>query len=373
MHTDNNRPIAFFIPALNGGGAQKVVVNLVNALPELTDHPLHVVLARKEGEFLDELRTEVQVIDLGTNRASRSVWALVKYMRRYKPQVLMSSMSYVNIICMLAVLLAGRPCRTILREANVVLPQSGSLFMRLQKKWLIYLMRIIYPLADVVIANSQETLNSMEQAGIRVRNKAAVFSNPITIPPLDSEPISLEWLPEPRPPYICSVGRLATQKGFDILLSAFARLEDTKIHLVILGEGELRESLTRQAEGLGIKDRVHMPGFVQNPMAVVRQSKVFVLSTRWEGFGNVLVEALATGVPVVSTDCPGAPGDILENGVHGYLVPYDDPGALANGIVRALITPAGTPEGRKARAEDFSAEKIARKYLEEALLPDEQD
>ncbi|MFP4285468.1 MAG: glycosyltransferase [Desulfovermiculus sp.] len=372
MHTDNNRPIAFFIPALNGGGAQKVVVNLVNALPELTDHPLHVVLARREGEFLDELRPEVQVIDLGTNSASRSVWTLARYMRTYKPQVLMSSMNYANIVCMLSGLLARRPCRIVLREATVVLPHSGSSPVRFRKNRLIYLMTLFYPFADGIIANSQNTLNSMEQAGIRVRNKAAVIGNPITIPPPTPEPISWDWLPEPCPPFICSAGRLAEPKGFDILLSAFARLKDTRLHLVILGEGELRESLTRQAEDLGIEDRVHMPGFVQNPMAVVRQSEVFVLSSRWEGFGNVLVEALATGVPVVSTDCPGAPRDILENGAHGHLVSHDDPDALAAGISRALENPAGTPERRKARAEDFSAEKIARKYLEEALLPDKQ-
>ncbi len=285
----------------------------------------------------------------------------------------MSSMNYVNIVCMLAALLARRPCRIILREANVVLPQSGSFFVRLRKNQLIHLMRFFYPLADGIVANSQATLESIAEAGMGFSNKTVFIGNPITIPLPYLESISLEWLPEPRPPYICSVGRLAEQKGFDTLLSAFAKLMDTRLHLVILGEGELRESLTRQAEELGIKERVHMPGFVQNPMAVVRQSEAFVLSSRWEGFGNVLVEALATGVPVVSTDCPGAPRDILENGTHGHLVPYNDPAALADGIARALDNPAGTPEGRKARAEDFSAAKIARKYLEEALLLDEQD
>ncbi len=368
MHIDTSRPIAFFIPALNGGGAQKVVVNLANVLPELTDCPIHVVLARKEGEFIDELRSDVQVIDLATKRASRSFFALARYMRRHKPQVLMSSMNYVNIICMLAALLAKRPCRIVLREATVVLPHSGSLFVRFRKNRLIYLMRFFYPLADAIIANSQETLNSMEQAGIRVRNKSAVIGNPITIPPRDIEPRSLEWLPYPRPPFICSVGRLAEEKGYDTLLSAFARLQNGRLHLVILGEGELRESLTRQAEELGIKERVHMPGFVQNPMAVVRNAEAFVLSSRWEGFGNVLVEALATGIPVVSTDCPGAPRDILENGTHGHLVPYDDPDSMAEGISRALEHPAGTPESRTARAADFSAEKIAREYLDRALL-----
>jgi len=302
------KPISFFIPGLNGGGAQKVVVNLANALPELTDHPVHVVLSRKEGEFLDELRPEVQVIDLKTKRASRSVLGLTRYMRRNEPKVLMSSMNYVNIVCMLAGLLARRPCRIVLREATIVLPHSGSFPVRFRKKRLIYLMRVLYPLADRIVANSHETLNSMVQAGIRVKNKAVVIGNPIRVPPPVPEPISWEWLPEPCPPFICSVGRLSEAKGFDILLTAFAKLKDTRLHLVILGEGELRGSLIVQAEELDIRDRVHMPGFVKNPMAVVREAEVFVLSSRWEGFGNVLWRPCPQAFRWCPRTAPALPG-----------------------------------------------------------------
>jgi len=364
---DNKRPLSLFIPALNGGGAQKVVVNLANAFLDLTDHPVHVVLARKEGEFLNDLRSEVQVIDLGTKRASRSIRALARYMRQQRPQVVVSSLNYANVICVIAGLMAGRPCRLIVREDNVVRKISGSLRSRISGKIQIHLMRIFYPRSDRVVAISDSVLKTIEEAGIKVKNRAVVIGNPITIAPPDPELISLEWMPTQHPPFICSVGRLDEQKGFDTLLSAFAKLQNIRLHMVILGEGELRDSLSRQAEELGIKDRAHMPGFIKNPMAVVREAEAFVLSSRWEGFGNVLVEALATGVPVVSTDCPGAPRDILMNGAHGNLVPYDDPDALADGIVRALEQPAGTREGRMARAADFSAEKIAQKYLEHML------
>ena len=359
-----DRPISLFIPGLNGGGAQKVVVNLANALLELTDHPVHVVLARKEGAFLDELRPSVHVVDLGTRRASRSVWALTRYMRRERPKAVVSSLNYANVICVMAGLLAGKPCPVIVREDNVVRRPSGSLKSRFRGKIQIQLMKIFYPRADKVVAISDAVLQTLEAAGIKVNEIAVVIGNPITTAPTDTGALSLQYLPVPRPPFLCSVGRLTEQKGFDTLITAFAKLKDTRLQLVILGEGELRDALHRQVGELRIKDRVYMPGFVKNPMAVVRKAEAFVMSSRWEGFGNVLVEALSTGVPVVSTDCPGAPRDILENGAHGHLVPYDDPEALAVGISMALDQPAGTPEGRKARANDFSAEKIARKYLE---------
>ena len=370
MITSNNEcntAISLFIPALNGGGAQKVVVNLANAFIELTDHPIHVVLARKEGEFLNDLRLEVQVIDLGTKRASRSIRALAKYMREYRPKAVVSSLNYANIVCVFASLLSGKPCKILLREDNVVRKPSGKMLVRVRRNLMIQLMKMFYPRSDNIVAISDSVLQTIEEAGIKVKEKAVVIGNPITVPLPEPGAVSIDWLPDPRPPFICSVGRLAEQKGFDTLLSAFAKLKNTKLHLVILGEGELRNTLISQAEELKIKDRVHMPGFVRNPMSVVSEAEAFVLSSRWEGFGNVLVEALATGVPVVSTNCPGAPRDILENGSHGHLVPYDDPEALAEGINQALEQPAGTPETRMSRAADFSAEKIASKYLEYIL------
>jgi glycosyltransferase involved in cell wall biosynthesis len=367
------QPISFFIPGLQGGGAQRVVVNLANALLDITDHPIHVVLAHKVGEFIDELRPEVKIIDLGTKRASRSVFALARYMRRERPQAMISTLNYANVMFLFSGLLAGKPCPLIVREANVVRKPSGSLGDKLRGHITQGLMRLLYPRADKVIAISRDVQQSLLDVGIKIQDKLALIGNPVEIESSKIESVDLNWLPNPTPPFICSIGQLSVQKGFDTLLGAFAKLEDKNLHLVILGEGPLRGSLRHQAKELGVEGRVHLPGFVKQPRRVLEKAEMFVLSSRWEGFVNVLLEALATGVSVVSTDCPGSPRDLLENGKHGYLVPYDDPAALADGITRALENPAGTPEGRKARAEDFSAEKIARKYLEEALLSDEQN
>lgn len=367
INNSSKRPIAFFIPALNGGGAQRVVVNLANSLLDITDHPIHVVLLRREGEFLDELRPAVNIVDLGTRRASLSVFALARYMRRERPRSMLSTLGYANIVFIISGLLAQRPCRLVVREANVVRKPTGKWIDKFRSRIIIGLMRMLYPCADAVVAICNDVLQSMQAAGVNIHNRTVVIGNPIDLmpPALTSNP--MDYLPKPCPPFICSIGRLSESKGFDILLSAFSKVQDTHLNLVILGEGPLRNLLVRQARTLGIEDRVHMPGFVKNPRKILQKAELFVLSSRWEGFVNVLLEALATGVPVVSTDCPGSPNDILEGGAHGRLVPYDDPEALAAAIIKELEVPSGTREGRMARAKDFSAEKIARQYLEQVL------
>lgn len=359
QHGDlKKRPLSLFIPGLEGGGAQRVFVNLANTLVDMTEHPIDLVVIREGGVFRDQLRPEVNLINLGTGRVSRSISALVRYMRTHRPRVFASTMSYSNVITILAWRLAGRPCRLVVRDANVV--REGNRLMRALMRW-------FYPQADCVIALSPEIRASLLQAGIPVADRIVEIGNPGVFHPPGDLLEAPAFLPQPTPRFICAVGSLGYQKGFDVLLSAFARLSHPALNLVILGEGALRGQLEEQCRALGIEQRVHMPGFVKRPSDVISQAELFVLASRWEGFPNVLLEALATGVPVVATDCDGAPRSMLEDGHHGHLVASEDPLALSEGIEAALKAPAGTPESRRARAEDFSAETITRKYLEEAF------
>jgi glycosyltransferase involved in cell wall biosynthesis len=353
------RPISLFIPGLEGGGAQRVFVNLANSLVEIIDSPIHLIVIREGGVFRDELRPEVEVINLGTGRVSRSIMSLARYLRTHRPRVFVSTMNYCNVVAILAWRLAGRPCRMVVREASVV--RDGNRLMR-------FLMRWSYPQADCVVALSPEVRLSLLRAGIPVADRIVEIGNPGVFQDLDAVASRPCFLIQPMPRFICAVGSLRRAKGFDILLSAFARLSDTSLHLVILGEGPLRKELEVQVCELGVEGRVHMPGFVKHPIDVIRQAELFVLSSRWEGFPNVLLEALSTGVPIVAADCDGAPRSMLENGSHGHLVTTEDSVALAEGIEAALKSPMGTPEGRRSRAEDFSADSIARKYLEEAFI-----
>ena len=361
-------PIGFFIPGLNGGGAQKVVVNLANALVDLTGRSVHIVVARAEGEFLAEVRPEVEIVDLGKGRASRAIPALARYLRQVQPAVLCSSLNYANVCAAVAWQLAGRPCRLVVREDNVVLEPRGDLWSFLQSSFTQRLMRILYPRTSAVVAISNAVAGTLADRKICPKSHIRVIGNPITVK-ASPETSSVEAaLPELRDRgYICAIGRLAEQKGFDVLLRAFAQMGDEKPDLVILGEGPLRAELSTLADRLGIADRVHMPGFVSAAERVLSKASLFVLSSRWEGFGNVLVEALATGIPVVSTDCPGAPRALLRDGGLGHLVPVDKPEALAEAITEALHSPRGTRKARQERGREFAAPAIARQYLEEAF------
>ncbi|WP_038082075.1 glycosyltransferase [Thioalkalivibrio sp. ALgr3] len=364
----NQTALAFFIPGLNGGGAQKVVVNLANALVDLTDRPVHIVLARAEGEFLDEVRPEVKVVDLGTGRASRSIFALARYLRKERPAVLCSSLNYANVCASVAWHLAGKPCRLVLREDNVVRAPAGNAVKKMRGHLMQRLMGLLYRRADTVVALGEAVASTLQDRGICQTDHIKIIGNPVTV---QTSPSTANDEPGDGKPwgkhYIVAVGRLARQKGFDTLIESFAKVKDKDCDLVILGEGELRGELEALAKNLGIAQRVHMPGFVKNPHSVMASAQLFVLSSRWEGFGLVIVEALALGAPVVATDCSGAPRALLRDGELGHLVPVYDPDALAEAITEALHSPRGTREARQERARDFAAPAIARQYLEEAF------
>ena len=363
-------PYTFFIASLEGGGAQKVVVNLANNLVDLTGHPVHVVLVRKQGVFLKDLRPEVEVFDLRQRRALRSIFPLVRYFKDYKPAVFCASQDYTNVCAIVAWFFSGRPCRMVVREDSVVRKPSGNIARFSRESALELFMRFCYPKACAVVAISRGVAKSLVERNICSDEKIHVIGNPVELLPegvfyneIDPSPIPLKG------PFICAIGRLEEVKGFGNLLRAFSRLEDKNLQLVILGEGKLRGDLERCSKQLGIDSRVHMPGFVDSPEQVLAKASLFVLSSRWEGFGNVIVEALSLGVPVVSTDCPGGPREILYDGLLGHLVPPDDSEALALAISDALNSPRGTKESRMSRASDFSSEKITEKYLRDVLMP----
>lgn len=363
----SGKPIALFIPALNGGGAQKVVVSLANQFVSLTDRPVHVVLAKKEGVFLSSLNNKVAVIDLGVSRSLASIWRLARYIKQQEPGVIMSSMNYANVICILAKILSIRKVRLVVREANVV--TQYSVFDNICFCLINYLMRLLYPLADNIVANSPDTRDSLVNIiGIR-SNKITTIGNPVDVDMGFSNISVSDVAPKIRKePFVCAVGRLVKQKGFHDLIAAFADIKSRRVHLVVMGEGTYRDRLIDFADEMGVGDRVHFPGFVEHPEVIVKQSSGFILSSHWEGFGNVIVEALAVGVPVVSTDCPGGPRMILGDGEYGRLVPVGDIQSLTMAIDEMIETPVSTPELRRQRARDFAPMPIAKQYLD-VLMP----
>ncbi len=354
--------LAFFLPGLYDGGAERIMLNLAKGITA-RGFPVDLVLARAEGPFLDELPDSVRLIDLKASRVLYSTPALVRYLRHERPVALLSIL-YANIIALWARRLAGIPQRVILGEHNTlssVVNGEGGLRWRLFPT----LARRFYPWADGIVAVSIGVANDLAQLINIPFDRIQVIYNPIVTSELfekSKSAIEHPWFKSGEPPVLLAVGRLTIQKAFDVLIRAFAQVrKNHRVRLLILGEGEERlplEALIREYE---LGQDISMPGFVPNPYPYMAHAAGFVLSSRWEGLPTVLVEAMSLGAPIISTDCPSGPREILSDGKYGQLVPVDDLGALAAAISTTLTTNVLRPS--KDSWKPFTIESVADKYI----------
>lgn len=232
-------------------------------------------------------------------------------------------------------------------------------------------MRWFYPWADKIVAVSDGVAADLARFARLPRSLITTIYNPFDIGGMrikaEEEP-ELPWVLPEALPVLLGVGRLTEQKDFTSLIQAFALVrQQRQVRLLILGEGELRNALAAQAKSLGLTpEDFAMPGFVSNPFSYLRRAEVFVLSSRWEGLPGVLIQAMACGAPVVATDCPSGPAEILEDGKWGRLVPVGDVSALANAIA-VTLDEEQHPEVAQ-RAADFSVDRAVDAYLR-VMLP----
>lgn len=350
--------VAFFLAHLRGGGAERVMVTLANALTQRGVVPT-LVLAEAEGNLLTTLREEVPVVDLHAPRMLKALPRLTAYLKRHAPDALISTLSQPNIVAILAKRWARVPTRVVVREANT--PNLEFAHATLLKDRIVpSLIKRFYPKADAVVAVSRGVAHALQQLGVP---KPIVIYNPV----ITAEMLSLSELPVSHPwyqagePIVLGVGRLEPQKDFATLIRAFERVRSQRpAKLVILGEGSQRPTLQKLAHELGVAEHVDMPGYNPNPFAYMRRSAVFVLSSKFEGLPNALIQAMACGCPVVSTDCPSGPAEILDNGRYGHLVPVGDVDALASAILEVLDGKGKTvpPEWR----EQFEESQVVDRY-----------
>jgi glycosyltransferase involved in cell wall biosynthesis len=369
--------IALVIANLGGGGAQRKMVTLANAFVA-RGHRVDLVLAESGGVLHDRVDPRVEVrclenvltrlpfiADAKRRRMLAATWPLSRYLREARPRVVISSSDSVNVATVLAHRLARSSARLVLRIDNQ-LTRSGEVSGTWSQRRRMRRVRNLFPRADRLIAISHGLGEDvLRQGGCRPA-QLHVIHNPAVDASLAQralEPTAHRWLREPGPPVVLAVGRLVPQKDLPTLLRAFARMrQKTEARLLVLGDGREHERLRALASELGVATDVDLPGFDPNPIAAMARASVFVLSSAWEGFGNVLVEALAVGCPVVSTDCPSGPDEILDGGRYGRLVPVGDPAALADAILATLREP-GDPELRRRRAQEFSVDVVAERYL----------
>ena len=369
------RPVAIFLPTLSGGGVERNMLRAVRALVN-RGVDVEIVLARATGELLPKIPTGIPIVNLGVRLGHGGLllaaWPLAEYLRRRRPSALWSHMTEANIVAVAARRLAGVRTWLVLSERNTLGARVGR---DLRRRALPMLARALYPRADRIHAVSHGVKEDLARVAHLPAERIQVIYNPIVSEELfhqAEEPLAHPWFAPSAPPVILGVGRLVPQKGFSVLLDAFRLVRQMEVdaRLVILGEGPERERLQWKAEATGVANYVLMPGFVHNPFQWMRRASVVVLSSVYEGFGNVVVEAMALGTPVVSTDCPSGPREILEDGRWGELVPVGDPDAMAQAIVRAL-TQRDTRrlEGARHRAMQFSVGNIVNQYLELLLPP----
>ena len=361
---NRNPHIAVFMPTLEGGGAEKVMVNLINGFCR-RGYEVDVVLAQARGAYLAQLPPQARIVDLQVTRVLYALKPLVKYLRSARPLAMISAMDHCNVIALLSKRLAGAATRMVISvHSNFTMnnAKSGSVVASLARFWV----RPFYHRADRIVAVSTGVADDLCASLSLPRPQVQVIHNPVVTPELfrlAAEPVDHPWFDCADIPVILSVGRLNSAKAFDTLIRAFSLIrQQVPARLLILGEGEDRASLERLVQQLGLQQDVQLPGFVANPFAYMRVCSLFVLSSRWEGFGNVLAEALACGARVISTDCPSGPAEILENGRFGRLVPVDDAAALAEGVITSLKS--GERIDAAAASERFVEEKIVDRYLE---------
>ena len=353
--------IAIYIPSLRIGGTERMMVTLANTFAA-RGIAVDLVLSSAQGPYLQNVSHAVRVVDLRSTRVMTSLPGLVRYLRSERRQAMLSALNHANVIAIIARSLARVHLRLVVSERSTLSASKTLLFFGRLMPWF---MRWSYPKADKVLCVSKGVADDLvEKLGLS-REKLRVVYNPVVSDELierSRAALDHAWFESGEPPVVLGVGRLTEQKDFTTLLRAFALVHTKRpVRLVIIGEGELRTSLEQLAQKLGIAADVLMPGAVANPFPWMRNAALFVLSSRWEGLPNVLIEAMACDTPVVSTDCPSGPAEILENGRWGRLVPVGDTNALAQAIDLAL------DDSRKAevaiRAKDFNADLAAEAYL----------
>ena len=336
-------------------------------------HEVDLVVVRSQGPPRQELSPLVRVVTLNPwwahvplvqngNWTFASVPVLAKYLRRERPAVLLSSTHLVNVAAPWARSLARVRTRLVLRISTQLSRRPPNA----QTPFRLWQARLFYPRADAIIANSSGVADDVARVTGFPRERITTIYGPVLTPDVHEKmraTLDHPWFAPGCPPVLLAVGRLTAQKDFPTLLRAFARIRSGRpLRLVILGEGKERTKLEALARKLSIAADVALPGFVPNPFPYMAQAAALVLSSVYEGLPGVLIEAMACGCPVVSTDCPSGPAEILDAGAYGALVPMGDDARLAEAIVATLDAPPD-PERLRARAALFSGDDKADEYL----------
>lgn len=360
-----NKKIIIVLYDLGGGGAERMYVNLANDWVKL-GFSVEIILMQMQGVLLPLLLPEISVRSFNTKRIRDLILPLARYLRKTRYDIILTAWWPRTSAVVISWIISGR-------YGKLFLSDLGSIgFLYIEKKralpWFVRCsIRFTYPLASgIIVASRGLEMEVCELGNLNFNRVRKIYNAAATCNCVYRESLEVKEKLWGRgvDHNILSVGKLDSWKDHKTLIKAFSLLpKELNAKLIILGDGPLREELTELIKQLGLKDLIAMPGFVIDPLPWFRTADLFALSSRSEGFGNVIVEALECGVPVVSTNCPSGPAEILENGRLGKLVPVQDHVAFAYAMEQSL-NETHDREKLMRRAQDFSLRKISDEYLD---------
>lgn len=359
------KSVALYLPNLTGGGAERTLLRLALGFRASGWSPRFVV-DQACGELVSAVQAEEIPLDtLNASRTLRALPRLADWLRIQQPTVLLSAITHNNLIAVWARAWARVATRIILSERTVLSAQATT-HRQWQYRVLPRLCALTHPHAAAVIAVSQGVADDLVSYAHLQRRRIVVIPNPVVTPDFPARaaaPCLHRWLQDSTVPVVVSAGRLEPVKDFPTLLHAFARLREQRpARLLILGEGSQRGELLALRDQLGLADAVDLPGFQPDPLPFFARAAVLAVSSRYEGFGLTLVEALACGIPVVSTRC-GGPAEILADGRYGWLTPVGNVAAFSAALAEALDHPPA-PDLLRNRAQDYTVDAVTQRYLD---------
>jgi glycosyltransferase involved in cell wall biosynthesis len=344
------------------GGAERGALKLAEGLVH-RGYDVDLVLAAAKGPRLAEIPSEVRLVDLRSRRVLTCLPALVRYLRREKPYALASVLDHANVVALWARRLAGYPKRVVVIEQNT-LSEAATYGSTRRDRMMPWMVKRFYPWADYAVGVSAGVASDLARLTGLPQEKVRVVFNPIVTPEMGEQARSAvdhPWFRDGGSVFVAT-GRLRPQKDFPTLLRAFSKVRAKRpARLIILGEGSERAHLEALVRELGIDEDVDLPGQTSNPYAYMARAAAFVLSSTWEGLPTVLIEALSCGVPVIATDCPSGPREILAGGRYGELVPVGDADALAVAMDAALDGRLALPPEESWRPYEVQA--VVDEYL----------
>ena len=376
-YLSRDKVVSFLLLTLPTDGVSRVILNLAKGFVE-RGLKVDIVVLKAEGDALVWIPSGARVVELNAQMQGVGkllyLFSLVRYLRKVQPASLIvcrddinfgSIAKYLAMVSTQVLLISHTNLSQYLDYSSDDVKNSFSAYLLKRFLW-------FYGLADGIIAVSQGVADSLVNLAGRPLKQVRVIYNPVVTPEVlakAEEPVNHPWFAAGEPPVIVGVGRLQALKDFPTLIRAFALVrQHMPARLMILGDGEERQNLETLISELGLTSDIALPGFVSNPYAYMSKASVLAMSSLCEGFGNVIAEALACGTPVVTTDCPSGPAEILDFGNYGSLVPLADAEALAQAILTTITSPRNS-EALRQRAKLFSLDTVVDSYLK-VLNPD---